>query len=584
MPESSENTVLSRNDIFKELKELYRTRQAQSLIPFLPLFSIHGKPMTLNKHYVMEPLFKLDQPKRLVLLCGRQEGKSMSLATQSILQTASMPHFHTLFIQPRCDQIEYFADTYITPMINNFSGGLLDQSRKNNMLQKSFYNGSDMYFSYAFLDAERIRGKSYIAKVVLDEYADIFPDTPEIAGECMSAHEEFGFFIFSGTPKTADNPLSLRWEESSQAEWLVKCPKCNYDNIPNLKNDALKMIGKTGPICAKCGKPLDVSTGFYYHNVPAKKNSYAGYHIPQIIHPIHATNPNKWKDLLEKQNNWKPAKFMNEVLGEPCDEAVSPLTEADIRAASNKYSNVLAEAAELRRQYDAVVMGVDWSGFGAENVSTTALAIVGVRPGTDVVDTLYIERLKSNTNPEEEARILMDYSHIFNITYLAHDFTGAGMIREATMVQKGFTNAQIIPFQLVFAPANKNVISYYHPATGGRECWNIDKTRSLMLLFELIKRRKVTLPDWSKCKDILSDLLAIIQETRETPRGSEFTIMLKKPKLTDDFAHALNFACSAIWHIKGVYPSLAEDVFTDRKHISSEEFKLMDPSIARWEA
>jgi hypothetical protein len=573
-----------RSSILRELKDAYANRQSQSLIPFLPLFSIHGRPMSLDKHYVMEPIFKLQQPKRLVLLCGRQEGKSLSLATQSILQTAAQPHFHTLFIQPRCDQIEYFADTYITPMINNFAEDLLDNSRKQNILQKSFYNGSDMYFSYAFLDAERVRGKSYIAKVVLDEYADIFPDTPEIAGECMSAQEEFGFFVFSGTPKTADNPLSLRWNESSQAEWLIKCRKCNYENIPNLKNDALRMIGKTGPICAKCGKGLDVSTGFYYHNVPHKRNAYAGYHIPQIIHPIHANNPNKWKDLLDKQANWKPAKFQNEVLGEPCDESVSPITEADLRAATNKYNNVLSEAVEIRKGYDAVVMGVDWSGFGAENVSTTTLAVVGVKPGTDVVDTLYVERFKPNLNPEEEARILMDYGHLFNITYLAHDFTGAGMIREATMVQKGFTNAQIIPFQLVFSPANKNIITFYNPPSGGRTCWNIDKTRSLMLLFEMIKRKKVTFPDWNKCKDVLCDLLAIIQETRETPRGSEFTIMLKKPKLTDDCAHAVNFACSAIWHIRGQYPSLAEDVFTNTKHISADEFKLMDPSIARWDA
>jgi hypothetical protein len=45
----------------------------------------------------------------------------------------------------------------------------------------------------------------------------------------------------------------------------------------------------------------------------------------------------------------------------------------------------LNRAVKERGKYDAVVMGVDWSGHGAENVSTTVVTVVGVIPGTEIV-------------------------------------------------------------------------------------------------------------------------------------------------------------------------------------------------------
>jgi hypothetical protein len=578
-----EPEVFDRSAVIKELKSIYQEKLNKTLLPFLPIFNVNGKPMNLNKHYVMEPLFRINQPKRLVLMCGRQVGKSLSLAAQSILQVVITPYFHIFFIQPRFDQIKYFSSTYVARMINDCQEDILDISREQSILQKSFYNASDMYFSYAFLDAERLRGKSYIAKTVFDELADMFPDAVDIAGECMSAHEEYGFYLFSGTPRTTNNILTEKWLASSMAEWFVPCSGCSYENIPNLQNDVLKMIGKTGPICAKCGKGLDVSLGFYEHKKPKLRGAFEGFHIPQVIHPIHANNPSKWTDLIYKQNTWKAAKFQNEVLGEPCDESVCPITEGDLRAAGNKYKNIFSTAVELRKQYDAVVLGVDWSGFGAKEESTTCLALAAAKPGTDVVDILYLQRFKTNLKPEEEARQLIDMAHNFGLTYFAHDFSGAGMIREAVMTQSGFPAQQIVPFQLVFAPATKHVITFYNPPTGGRSCYNIDKTRSMQLLFEMIKRKKLMLPEWESCKELLSDFLNITQETRETPRGSEFTIMLKKSGKPDDMVFAINFAASTIWHTRGVYPSLVETLLPNSNHVTKEDLKLMDPEVARWD-
>jgi len=155
------------------------------------------------------------------------------------------------------------------------------------------------------------------------------------------------------------------------------------------------------------------------------------------------------------------------------------------------------------------------------------------------------------------------------------------MIREATIIQRGYPSEQIIPFQIVHAPIAQNIINYYEPSQGGRHCYNIDKTRSLMVLFEMIKKQKVTLPDWEtnngETKDVLKDLLNIMQETRETPRGGEFTLMMRVPERRDDFAHSLNLACAAIWHVRGRYPSLVSS-----GQPSPEDMRLMDPQTANW--
>jgi len=402
-----------------------------------------------------------------------------------------------------------------------------------------------------------------------------------IIGETMSAQTKYGFYQFSGTPKTIDNTLNVLFEQSSKAEWIIKCG-CGKHNIPNLENDIMKMIGKKGCICSACGKLLDISSGNYVHANTNKINSFRGYHISQVTHPLHAGFPAKWDELLYKLDTYPESKFYNEILGEPCDEAVKPLTEGDIRKASNGLINDFSTAVKERRKYDAVVMGVDWSGYGADNLSTTAVTIVGIIPGSEVVHCIFCERFKTMP-PEEEAKILVSYAHQFKITYLAHDFSGAGMIREATIIQCGYPAEQIIPFQIVHAPIAQSIINYYEPTSGGRHCYNIDKTRSLMVLFEMIKKQKVTLPDWEKntgqTKDILRDLLNIMQETRETPRGGEFTLMIRVPERTDDFAHALNLACAAVWHVRGRYPSL---VSAQSKSPTPEDMHLMDPQTANW--
>jgi hypothetical protein len=147
----------------------------------------------------------------------------------------------------------------------------------------------------------------------------------------MSASLFWGFARYTGTPKTTDTTLALLWNRSSQAEWVIRCEHCGRFNIPNPEQHLLKMIGKRGPVCAHCGKPVFPKNGGYVHARPERQLSFPGYHISQTVHPLHILSQDKWNKLLDKIENYAPLALYNEVFGWPCDAAISSLTMSDLQ-------------------------------------------------------------------------------------------------------------------------------------------------------------------------------------------------------------------------------------------------------------
>jgi hypothetical protein len=47
----------------------------------------------------------------------------------------------------------------------------------------------------------------------------------------MSAQIEYGFYQFSGTPKTIDNTLNALFKDSTMAEWIIKCGAVNITSL-----------------------------------------------------------------------------------------------------------------------------------------------------------------------------------------------------------------------------------------------------------------------------------------------------------------------------------------------------------------
>jgi len=576
-----------------QLAELYENGQLSTLLPILPALSLKGQPYSIANHAPFEPLFSLVVPRRTLWKTGRQVSKTTGLAAQSVLQSATQSHFATLFVAPRFEQIRRVSANYVRPFIDHslLTGLVTNKHVENSVLQKSFLNQARMYFSFAFLDVDRIRGLSADC-VKYDEIQDIDIDFIPIIRECMSA-SEFGIEMYFGTPKTLDNTIQAIWERSSQAEWVTRCTACHFENIPSIDQHLLKMIGPAGPACANCGRQIQPREGRWVHANASRANTDAGYHVPQIIMPMHyedmaypgflqAQPSEKWLDLLGKRdgrNNYNEAKFLNEVLGESCDVGVKLVTMTDIKRASTLNRNNEREALARVKSYIIRAMGVDWGGGGEDEISFTTIVIIGLNPKTSKLECIFTKRLHAAYQHSEEAAEVIRLFDAFQCHYFAHDYGGSGSVREALMVQAGFPLDKILPYMYVRATARKMVEAKKPGGFNQRPYFSLDKARSLVLQAQSIKSGVILLPEYESSKDITHDLLALIEEKHDMPQSADVYLIRRNAKMSDDFAHALNYACISIWHLHHCYPDLSK---LEKFKLSPEQARFASPNITVW--
>jgi len=548
------------------LATLYATGKLASLVPILPLLlKLKGQPYSLRNHFPMEPMFSLKMPRSFVFKCGRQVSKSTTLGAQGCIQAAVIPYFSSLYVAPRFEQTRRFSNNYVKPFLINTPLGdaILSKKDEQSVLQRSFRNGSTLHFSFAFLDPDRVRGIS-ADQCRYDEVQDLDTDFIPIINETLSA-SEYDMRQYTGTPKTFDNTLQGLWERSSQAEWIIQC-SCGYWNIATVEFDLLRMIQKNGLSCAKCDRLIDSSTGHWEHRFPEKRFTYAGYHVPQPVMPMHyLPNPktgmmDKWADLWAAKNTLTKAELYNEKLGESCDVRVSLVTKTDLQSASVlRHANEYKAALKLRDQYTTCTMGVDWGGGGEKGISHTAIAILGHRPNGQI-DVIYGERLVNITDPAEEVALILHYYRAFRCSLLAHDFCGAGAIRETLLIQAGFPIRQV--FNAAYVRATAAAMVTFKPPTGSSARWQytVDKARSLVLLCQLIKHGHYRFPRFETWESLADDFLALVEDKHSMARGADIYLVTCKANRSDDFAHAVNYASLCQWHVTRKYPDLASRI------------------------
>jgi intein/homing endonuclease len=498
-----------------------------------------------------------------------------------LLTSVFTPYFQTLFICPRFEQIKRLSNNIMLPLIRDarWRDVLLNQQEsQQNILQRSFRSHSVQFFSFAFLDAERIRNIS-ADKIVLDEVQDLLWDLLPIIAETMSGSKKYGLYHYTGTPKTFENTIEKLWRESSMSEWTTRCT-CGKWNIACLSQDLLKMIGKETCICAKCGKPLDCQQGQWLHKYPERVWEFEGRHISQITHPLHYKIPAKWHELTRKMKDYGQSRFYNECLGESWDASSHLLTLDQLRKASKKeYVNEIKTALRYRSPMELVFFGIDWGGGGAEGKSFTTIAVVGQYRGNDELHCIFGIKIDNKFSPEDEASIIIDYIKMFTPDVIAHDYTGAGMLRETIMIHAGVPADKFAPFSYCTSP-NKNIVSYNPPEGGSRRSYSLDKARSLVVLCAMIRAKKVWLPEWESSKALTCSFSNLIEVRMARPRGSDMVLIDKVPGTEDDFCHSLNVACTGLWYSQQRYPNLAE---ATKIKLTREDVENLSPRKPNWQ-
>lgn len=579
-----------------EARRFLRKAGMPSLRPLLPLLlQLKGKPYRLDNYFPFEPFFRTRLAKTILLKTGRQVAKSTSLASQGIVFSNSVPYFSTLYVTPLFEMIRRFSHNYVRQFIETSPVKKLFVSSKtsNQILQRSFLNGSSMYFSYAFLDAERTRGIPGDANVI-DEIQDLNYDFLQIIHETLSG-SKWGLKRYAGTPKSLDNTIEKLWQDSSQAEFMIKClaAGCGYWNVPAASHDLEDMIGpwhrdiseKTPAIvCAKCStaakpKPLAPRTGRWVHAYPERRWSFPGYHIPQVIMPMHYADPEKWDVLLGKQsgrNNTTPVTFLNEVCGESSDVGAKLVTVTDLRnAAVLPWDNKMAEARTKINRYVRRILAVDWGGGGGTvkgaaaaktgeqkrlRTSFTSLAVLGTTHDGKI-DVLWGHRSVRTHNWEYEARLCLEAIELLKCTHIVHDYSNAGEGRLVLLYQAGFPVTNIINVR--YHGVGHNIMNY-HPPTA--DCpyaiYSVDKSRSLVTTCQSIKYGLVRFFKYDYVSadqaGLLHDFLALVEEKVDTRLGSDVYVITRNPNRSDDFAQAVNIGCCALWWMTKRWPNIAE--------------------------
>ena len=569
-----------------KLQKALRESGTPTLKPLLPLlFSLKGKPYSLDNYFPFEPFFRTRIPRATLLKTGRQVSKSTSLAAQGISTAISMPYFSTLYVTPLYEMIRRFSHNYVREFIESSPSKelLVSEDLAQNVLQRQFNNGSNMYFSYAFLDAERTRGIP-ADKNAIDEVQDIQYDFLQIIHETLSG-SPYAVKAYSGTPKTLDNTMEKLWQDSSQAEWIIKCHHsgCNYWNVPSLSHDLLKMLGPwheeisekiPGVVCAKCRKHLNPRSGRWVHAYPERRWSFSGYHIPQIILPMHYANPEKWDILIGKSQgraNTTFTTFLNEVCGESYDEGSKLLSETDLKAAAVlPWPNDWRKAADQIGGYVRRVLAVDWGGGGGSlkatgdsgksRTSFTSLAILGYR-ADGIIDVLWGMRSLKTHDYYYESQLVVETLNRFRCSHLVHDYGGAGAIRETFVHQAGWPAENIVP--IAYHTTAKHNIMTFHPATEShpRHWYSVDKSRALVLTSQCIKFGLIRFfqYDFKSADDpgLIRDFLALLEEKIDGRGTTDRYVIVRHPNLPDDFAQAVNIGSCALWHIAKRWPDLS---------------------------
>jgi hypothetical protein len=575
---------IERLTAFKKLAE---TGNLQTLVPILPLLlNLDNKPYSLKHHYQFEPMFRTRRPRRTLLYTGRQVAKTTYEAADGVVQSLCIRNLKTLYVTPLFEQARRLSTDRVRKFIDQSPVRHMFSSSKteNSVLRKTFNNGSVMHFSFALLDADRTRGIS-ADKICYDEIQDIDKNHIPVINECMS-HSWLKLVQYAGTPKTPENTISGLWRQSSQAEWFIPCRACNQDNICSTDWHLDKIIGPAwdpgettgadgsvtrkpflGTVCAHCSRLIDPADGFWVHRHPDRRWDFAGYHIPQPIMHIHYSDPRAWAELLAKREgfgNYTPARYFNEVLGEACGTGVQIVSQEELQAAAllpwqndpRDYTKQLQHC----RKYAMRVLAVDWGGGGEDEISLTTMAVLGYLPNGQI-HVIWARRLMTPHDHMGEADYCLKVFRDFKCHFMAHDYTGAGSLRETFLVhnQADMLN-KIIPIAYIGA-ATKGIMTF-KPATDihPRNHYLVDKTRSLLLTCASIKTKMLRFFQYDHTNadnpGLIEDFLGLVENKVPTHSKGDIYTIQRHVQLTDDFAQAVNIGCCALWHVNQKWPNL----------------------------
>ena len=499
---------------------------------------LDGKPFRLDL-WPMHRAFYDGRFSRTLFKTSRQVAKSTTLANFSIIECTLIPHFSTMFVSPSKEQTVRFSTSRIqktmrySPRMTRF----LDPDLSDRVFHKQFTNGSEMLFTYALDEAERLRGPS-TDRNMYDEVQDMLYDPVITVGnETLNESDKGMFETYAGTPKTMENTIEFLWSLSTQTEWVIKCDSCGSHQYI----DSERSIGKEGPVCVKCQAYLNTFTGQWIDLNPRKfepdelDTQLKGFHISQLMMPSNsplAMKPfgeelvfnarKRWARIKTKFEELPPSTFKNEVLGVSDAQGTRLITLAELEALCTgpALSDIPSKNMEGITQ---TVAGVDWSGGGNRGMSRTVLWVWGWSTAVQKLICMSY-KVYSGLNPVDAVRDIAETCSHYRVGMVVGD-AGEGALANDEL-RKALGHHRVTQVQY---GAQKHQLQW-----NGVDRYMGDRTSLIDNYFMLLKRQGVMFGPVAQMKVAIDEILNEFEEVTTTGRK----VWRHSPQKPDDCLHA----------------------------------------------
>jgi len=489
------------------------------------------KKMDFEERRYLRRIYDSKSPRKL-LLTSRQTEKSTTVGNKILANCGMNPGFESLFVSPSAMQTKVFSSARlhdiidISPLVKS----LTHKELTMNILEKVFVNRSKIYLRYAFLNADRIRGLSVNA-IFADEIQDLLQETMPVIEETAS-HRQNPVYVYSGTPKSFDNTIEHYWSKAStQSEWCIPCEHHGTPNKPSTWHWNIlgpNNLGKTGPVCDRCGNPLNPEHPMAQWVEMNPGAEFEGFRICRLMVPWYFKSQDKWKEILLARERYNMAQFMNEVLAISYDSGVKPISRAEVIRACDSNYHMDEDAVAALGTSHTLYGGVDW-GTG-ESASYSLFTVGGYVRGDSGFQVVYSQRFDGPlADPELQVAEISRLVRKFRLKYLGCDY-GMGFMQNKKLIST-FGPKRVHQFQ--YAPRAPRKLIY----RGALHRFIAFRTPLMSDLFNAIKAMKVRLPAWEVYKSpYADDILSIKSEYSETMR----MIKYDKPRgIPDDTFHSI---------------------------------------------
>lgn len=328
--------------------------------------------------------------RNLVLRCSRQCEKSTFLVNTILHAAVGRPGIKLLVVMPREEQVRTFSKTRLLRCLQEsplLRGELLGKGSRVRVRDLAFANGSQLFFRAAFHDADAARGLS-ADRLFIDEYQDLAPRALEVLQESLS-HSADRRLILTGTPKSIENPLEAAFARSTRCAWTIRCAGCGSERILDER-----AMGPAGPVCGQCRAAIDPRQGRWVAQQPDASWG-DGFWVNHLMTPWV-----DYGDLLERQQTYDPARFINECLGLPCSAGGQAVTLEELENCCDERPMARTLSDIPREQRRGLVAGIDWGGGGT---SRTGLG-TRERPAPAALDVAQLPTsLRSQCSTQESS-------------------------------------------------------------------------------------------------------------------------------------------------------------------------------------